>query len=215
MGLLTELQMDQNQLTEALDTSKKAVALAHETGELWIEPIMRVHRGELLEKQLSLQAAEQEYRQAVELIEAMRGQLRNSEQRIQLQGSLSPPYEPLVRLLCGQTTNPRAICEAFSFAERARSRTLVELLSRTEIRPPTTLPSSLVAREAQLLEQLLQIEESENFGVELAQQHQQLNQELKKLWDDMELIDEDCRDYVALRRTPAVDIQAILELLRD
>jgi tetratricopeptide (TPR) repeat protein len=215
LSILASLQARQNKGAEAVATCAKAIDLAEQIGDLEAKWHSRVKRGKLLEEQSSTREAEVEYRRAVKLEEAMRGRFRAMERRIQFQTRSGEAYTRLVRLLARQRCRPGIICEAFRFAERARSRTLIELLSRTHVRQPDNLHEPLTSREAELLAQLLALEESEKVGLEPAERHARLNQELEEVWRQMAEIDEAWRDYVDLRRTPVVDFREILGLVGD
>ena len=98
-----------------------------------------------------------------------------------------------------------------NLAERARSRTLAEMLSRTVIRQPKSLPLNLAAREAALLVQLHQATADQDG--QSGQQIAQINRELETVWEAVANVDTSCRRYADLRRLPTVrlgDIRALL-----
>jgi hypothetical protein len=165
--------------------------------------------------------AEEDYQRAIELYESMRGLFRAIERRMQMQNQSEEAYVLLIRLLSKRSELAEARSKAFVYSERARSRTLVELLSRRPVRRPASLPQELASSEESLLRQLLRLEASENaeetaedVGLEVAQRYAQLSQELNKVWDEMAKIDKACSDYVDLRRLPLVDVAEIAGLLK-
>lgn len=212
LGGLANIQARRNLLDEAAQAYGQAITMAETIGELRQAAEFHEARGQVLERQPNrLDEAEREYRRAVELAEAQRSGFRSTERRIQIQDE--DPYIRLVALLARQHDNPASLGQALSFAERARSRTLSELLSRTDLLHPATLARPLADREKELLAQLRRIEETDESGVEVAERHAQLNRELEALWYEMEQIDDDCRDYVDLRRTPILSVEDIRHLL--
>lgn len=178
------------------------------------EPDIRIKRGQLLEEVLSApEKAEEDYQRAIELYESTRGLFRAIERRMQVQSRSEEVYTLLIRLLSRHSELTEARSKSFAYAERARSRTLVELLSRRPVRQPACLTQELALREESLLKQLVLLEMSEDVGLEVAQRYAQVNLELNRVWDDIAEKDEACSDYVALRRTPVVNVAEIAELL--
>jgi tetratricopeptide (TPR) repeat protein len=214
LAILSDLQLARGDAVDALATNAKAIALAQQIGDPRAEADFTIKRGELLEMQPATRIeAEQEYRRAIDLMEAMRGRFRTTERRAQLQGYSEEVYLKLVALLIAQSDHAGAVAEAFNVAERSRSRTLAELLSRTPIPRPASLPQELAGREMALLGQLRRLEDSEDVGPEPARRHAQLKQELESVWEQIGTIDEACADYVDLRRLPVVTVEEIRELL--
>ncbi|HJZ80541.1 MAG TPA: hypothetical protein VKD91_09350, partial [Pyrinomonadaceae bacterium] len=153
---------------------------------------------------------EAEYRLAISQLEAVRGGFRSAERRMQAQSRLQEAYALLLTLLVKTKGDRQA---AFDLSERARSRTLTELLSRRPVRQPASLPQELAERESKLLSDLSRLEDPSQAGVATAQQHAILVRELEEIWQTMAAIDEDCRAYADLRRNPQTEFAELTKLL--
>jgi tetratricopeptide (TPR) repeat protein len=211
LGELAWLQAVRGERSEAVETYGEAIALAEESGEL-VEQDFRFRRAELLEALGRARPAAEDYRRVIALNEAARGRLRAAEHRVQAQGRSEQAYARLVSLLA---RSQGSAGEAFATAEKAHSRTLAELLSRRPIRPPASLPPTLMQREQALLEQLLRLEESDEQGLSPSQQYARLAQELNEVWREMAAADEAGREYSDLRRSPVLGGAEVALLLRD
>jgi len=212
LGGLAAIQARRGEPAAAAETYAQAIALAETLGDISQEADLREARGRALERLPgTIEEAEREYRRAVGIVEAQRSGFRAAERRIQAQDE--DPYIRLVSLLARQHGDSQKLGEALTFAERARSRTLAELLSRTQFLKPASLPPALAQRETELLAQLRRIEEIDESGLEAAQRHARLNGELEDVWRQMALIDDACQDYVDLRRTPMLSVADIRGLL--
>jgi CHAT domain-containing protein len=87
------------------------------------------------EQETLLEAARQEYMQAVEQVETIRARLRPEEWRGAFMESGLGAYEALVTLCLQDASNPQRVEEAFSYVERSKSRTLLDLLSQNLTQP--------------------------------------------------------------------------------
>lgn len=206
---LAEIELEQGATEKADATWASATRLAAELGEM-AEQEFRVKRGKLLQSLSRPDEAEAEYRRAISQFETVRGEFRSAERRMQAQSRLQEAYALLLTLLA-ETKGNRT--EAFDLSERARSRTLAELLSRREVRQPASLPRELAGREWRLLSELSRLEDPSQSGVALARRHAALIRELEELWRTMAAIDEDCRAYADLRRDPRTDFAELTGLL--
>jgi tetratricopeptide (TPR) repeat protein len=212
LGELATLQADQAETLQAINNYTEAISLAQELGDV-VEQDFRIGRGRLFEKLGQAENAAEDYRRVIMLQEAMRGGFRAAERRVQAQSRSEEAYMLLARLLARKPDNHRAVSEAFTVAERARSHTLAELLSRRRIRQPASLPPELARREQALLAQLSRLEESEESGLEASRQYAQLSEELDAVWQEIAEVDEACRDYIDLRSAPIVGLGEIARLL--
>jgi CHAT domain-containing protein len=96
------------------------------------------------------------FKQAIDLIEAMRAPLPAEEFRIAFFGDKLKPYSELVQLCLADGT-PQRMAEALGYVERARARSLVDMLgdSRAAGQPPHDLfEAKLAARIETLREEL-------------------------------------------------------------
>jgi CHAT domain-containing protein len=93
------------------------------------------------------------FRRAQEFLEALRSSLRGDELKIAFMKNKLEVYEGLVDLSLGREGG---IAEAFTYVERAKSRSLQELLSRasTPVLPSAAGKSELVRRVSDLREEL-------------------------------------------------------------
>ena len=209
------LQAKKGEVEQAEMSYLQAIDFARQIGEPSGEQELRTEYGRLLEERLNnpLEAAE-EYDRAIELQERIRGRFRSVERRMQFQSYSDDATSRIVRLLCRRLHQTGALEKAFRYAERARSRTFAELLSRRQIRYPSSLPSTLSNRENELLARLLGLETADIAGHEIAELYLSLIDELERLWDEISKVDEDCGAYVELRRTPFIKLVDITQLLR-
>jgi CHAT domain-containing protein len=100
--------------------------------------------------------AEESFRRAVSLIEDLREPLPAEEFRTAFVADKLAPYDELVRLCLSNEEGPR-VAEAFAYAERARSRALVEMMSggtAVHPRPRDEFEAELFAQLDQLREEL-------------------------------------------------------------
>jgi tetratricopeptide (TPR) repeat protein len=212
-GKLARLHLAQEQLDRAAESFVKAIEYAKQIGELSGEQSLRLQYGKLLERLNRLDDAEVEYRIAIELQDKIRGRFRSIERRAQFQQHTEDSTTNIVRLLVKRPRRNDALSRAFIYADGARSRTLVELLSRRPVRQPASLPSELSTREEELLSRLTGLETAAATTKEAADQYLSLIGALGDLWNKIAKIDESCRAYVDLRRTPFVQLKVITKLL--
>lgn len=100
--------------------------------------------------------AEESFRRAVSLIEDLREPLPAEEFRTAFVADKLAPYDELVRLCLSNERGSR-VSEAFAYAERARSRALVEMMSgalAVHPRPRDEFEAELFAQLDQLREEL-------------------------------------------------------------
>jgi CHAT domain-containing protein len=164
-----------------------------------------VARGRLHEQHGDRDEAEADYRQALDLLDKSRGGLRSYDDRASFQLQAEAAGGALVRLLAGQQGREGA---AFEAAERARSRTLLDDLSRSPFHPPPDVPANLAEEERDLLAQLRQ---KERTGSASAEQYDELSRQLAGVWDRIRAVaGESARAYVALRQAPETAYRAAL-----
>jgi CHAT domain-containing protein/tetratricopeptide (TPR) repeat protein len=127
---MSEVYQEQGRYAQALETAQRAVALGEQIGSreiLWKASLRAgiAHR--------SLDQPEQARRaveQAIAAIESLRGQVAGGEQEQQkFFESRTSPYHAMVQLLADQDKPD----EALAFAERAKSRVLLDVLQAGQI----------------------------------------------------------------------------------
>lgn len=103
-----------------------------------------------------LPAAEESFKRAVSLIEDLRAPLPAEEFRTAFFSDKLAPYDEIVRL-CLEDPRSARVAEAFSYAERARSRALAEMMSgalAVQPRPRDEFDAELIAQLDRLREEL-------------------------------------------------------------
>ncbi len=126
-------------------SARAAVAAAQRLGERYGLPWLTaaaLHGAGRLRERYDPAGALRAYEAAIALIESMRAELQPEDVRISFVSGRQAPYEDLLRLLLQLDTDPLHAA-AFALVERARSRTLLDLLSgnlEVAFGEPTTDP---------------------------------------------------------------------------
>jgi hypothetical protein len=165
-------------------------------------------RGDLHRRRSELDAAVREYAAAIERIESMRAGLVPGPLRLGFVTELRERvYADTIAVLAGPGGLGRP-AEALEYAERARSRALVEQLALVLPRPPARAPAGLIDEERRLVE-LLRDRAAVGSGAE-AGEHERLERDLGRVWAALEAVSP---EYVAHRRAAPVSIAAIRDCL--
>lgn len=112
--------------------------------------------GLLSAKQGDAAAAEAAFQDAIRIIEALRALLPADEARTAFVADKLTPYAEMVRL-CLRDGRPERLAEAFGYVERARSRTLLDLLGnalQARLKPRDAYEEALLQRIVALREEL-------------------------------------------------------------
>jgi CHAT domain-containing protein/Tfp pilus assembly protein PilF len=96
--------------------------------------------GEILEASGEHKTAYDSYQRAREALETLRGNLRVEELKISFLKNRLEVYERIVRICLNDSTRSRALEESFGYIERAKSRSLAELLQHHGQGPPAVAP---------------------------------------------------------------------------
>lgn len=138
---------------ETYDALLATSAISQNADLLWI---ILDDRGRIAESDGDPAAAEQFYRRAIELVQLQRASINAEAGRIGFVGDKQGLYRRLVQLLLARG----AVEEAFSIAEQAKSRALVDLLgSRDLAAAPKVAPvAALVSRLQGAQQSLLEID---------------------------------------------------------
>jgi CHAT domain-containing protein/tetratricopeptide (TPR) repeat protein len=123
LGLLC---FSRGQFEAAQARYKEALLLSRQIESSAAISLVYQRLGQLWETQGHLRKAYRTYRQAIEVIEAMRGRVERQETKISLFGTRQQPYEAMV-LLCWKLG---WFARAFHYAERARARAFLDLLAQ-------------------------------------------------------------------------------------
>ena len=161
LGLLVtaQAQLALNHLPESRRTLEQAASQARELGVTSLRVRSAHLSGQVAQRQNRRVDAERHYREAVEALESVRATLAVDEfKAAYLVGKLQV-YDDLVALLLEQGH----VREAFDFVERAKSRTLLELLGRGDV--PQPAEASAEPRVRALLERLKSAREALHWHV--------------------------------------------------
>ena len=123
LGLLYQTQ---ERWAEALAAYDQAIIWATHLRNWHTLSLIHYRRGNVFQRQARLDDALQAYRDAIELIEDLRGATEDEEIKIGLLGTTQQVYEAMV-LLCLACARP---VDAFEYVERARSRAFLDTLTR-------------------------------------------------------------------------------------
>ena len=157
----TFLAMKEGDLDTALSSCQRALSIFREHGEPELQAsgfacLGRVHaaRGEL-------RPAVSNMAQAIEIVETFRGRSALEDLRAQYLADQYDYYEDLVGFLVqleAQEPGAGHAAEAFQVAERSKARTLLDNLARTEEEIEVQASPELVAREAELRQELSELQ---------------------------------------------------------
>jgi CHAT domain-containing protein/Flp pilus assembly protein TadD len=140
-------------LPEARDDFRRSLDLAQLVGEPSKEAESRLRWAELLAQQGDLEEARGQATMALATLETLRRSLAEPDLRAGLQSRSQEDFAMLVDILARlDATSPgRGYAEeAFEVAERARARTLVELLTEAQADLARTLPADVATRRDNL-----------------------------------------------------------------
>ncbi|MEM7029932.1 MAG: CHAT domain-containing tetratricopeptide repeat protein, partial [Chloroflexota bacterium] len=153
-ALLTLTQLGQGTVASTVVEQRfdEALRLADSSNYHEILTDIRLGQAEMYEQTGDLKKALAVNRDVVEIAESLRANILIPEDRVRMQGSRIDAYEQLVRRL-HQTKN---IADAFYYAEMAKSRAFIEMLSDRPVRPPRNVPKAWLTEEQELREQLRQ-----------------------------------------------------------
>jgi tetratricopeptide (TPR) repeat protein len=158
---------------------------------------------------------------AIDALERQRSQVGDETDRLQYIQYRMDIFEQMI-LLCLILTQLKHVSDyqqqALFYAERAKSRTFIELLGRTtNIAPPSNLPPELLQKEGQVLNQLRALEISMRSLMDIKEQEQMERAynaaqiELDEIWKQTADI---APEYAALRRGQPVTFDGVRRLLK-
>ncbi|HKX30170.1 MAG TPA: CHAT domain-containing tetratricopeptide repeat protein [Blastocatellia bacterium] len=159
-GRLTSLSLAQEQAGEsrkALETRQAALDLYRTIGDPNGELIALHALGRMALEGGDLVSARRQLEQALELIESVRVKVGSHELRATYLASRQQVYESYIDLLMqthGQEPGAEAERTALQFSERARARSLLDLLAEGQAKIRQGADSALLERERSLLERL-------------------------------------------------------------
>ncbi len=180
--------------------------------------------GRVYQKQNDRPAAYRAFSQAVENLEQVHAGLGIESHRIAFLQDKLAPYEDLV-LLCLEQQTPERVAEAFGYAERAKSRALVDLLAQNLgrcVHPRDQAGQKLAAELDRVREELnWHYNRIQGNDPGLAPQSPAM---ITKAWQEIRRLERQANelthemqvryaDYLSLRQVPSVSLQAIRECL--
>ncbi len=179
LSVMAEALLSLGNYTEAKRYLEEAVSLM--VGLNIPDLTIRIERlrGQMALLENRTQAAELHFKQAIERLESMRVSLRVDEFKSAYLGDKLEVYDCLVELLLDKQRLP----EAFEYAERAKSRALVDLLAQRGEQPQTLLDPEIerlqqeLAQTRQELNQHLLILETETSGTPSSQREKMMSLE--------------------------------------
>lgn len=162
-----------------LTTAARQLTLAHDVAPDPLPRLLRypleLRRGQLAVAQDVPAAAETHFRIAITLIEQQRGTLQREATRTHFLHDKTAPYRHLIELLLDQARYD----EAFAITERARSRTLVELMQQSS--PSAATNPDLRDLHAHLNALYNQLLHSDERGARLSRRVVELEQRIQQM----------------------------------
>jgi CHAT domain-containing protein len=180
--------------------------------------------GEIEERGGNLDAAEHHYLAAKRLLETLRGRVHGEELKISFMKNRVEAYESLINLCLARGATPDSQKQAWSYMEQAKSRSLLDLVSRPVTSTPTDdLSKSHLVRQIRDLreqlnwyyhrieaEQLGQVSPSENRLLELRDQAERSEKEFLRVLRELPAADAEAAGLPPAEPVPLDDLRAIL-----
>jgi Tfp pilus assembly protein PilF len=205
-------RIDGGQAEQALSPLHEALALAETEADLDAQRQILTGLGDASALMGSRGEARRHYQAAIDALEFLRGSVTQHQQRVGFLGSdrLSP-YTRMVALELSEGNEVRAL----EYAERSRSRLLLEQLGTSPLSPPATVARDLVVAEEEYLARLRDVVASQflaqgDLPRSVRQEMRALQRDLHDLWSR---IRPTAPDYVALRRGEAAAYLVLQQLL--
>lgn len=147
------------------DLARRQFQIALEQGEKLSSPKTiweaQYGLGQVNEKSKNLKAAMANYKQAIETIESIRGELVQTELKTSFLSGKVQVYYQLIDLLFRlfkKNKDPKLKNQAFYFAEKAKARTLLDLLTESRIEIKKGVDPKLLQAEKRRLQNISQIQ---------------------------------------------------------
>ena len=142
---------------KALDYHQQALKLSREVGDRMREAKVRFGIARIESGRNNLKPARKEIEQTIKIVESLRSNLTSPELRASYRASVQQYYDLYIDVLMRMGKRaPRSglIAEALQVSERARARSLVELLAESNADIRQGVDPTLVERERELQEQI-------------------------------------------------------------
>ena len=194
----------------AIESGKKALAISKEIGGLDLQRTIKLILGIFYLQHIPKKAYDY-FRESILLGEEIGGNLIRENETIEFYGYISDAYQYMIPL-CIKLGKSE---EAFEYTERSKSRSLLELLSFTDIRPSVELRKklgSLLQKEIVYIAKLreVQMRYFKNKAIGDPEIVDNILIELKNIYDKIKGIDP---EYVSLRRAKPLPLDEIQKIL--
>jgi len=158
---LGSLYFKLGQYDNAIDAHKRALAIAEKLQAVRIIWESAYNLGKVYEQKGDFASAVDYYKLAINKIESVREQILASEQKSTFLANKIEPYERLINALFElNRKNPskKYSAEAFHFAERAKARTLLDILAESNIEIEEGVDSTLLKHEQEIFQNITRIQ---------------------------------------------------------
>lgn len=200
---------------KAIEYHQKALKISREIGAIELKWASLANLGLVYDRHLGHHdEAYAYYGQSIGVAEKVRARIKQEEHRSSFIGKSEDIYDLMI-LLCNQMKAQRKerLLESLEYLERSKSRTLLESLAHTPLRPSTGIPAGLIEMENELLYQIkvLYLSKEKQKRVCLTDT-ERLETELDDVWNRIEKIDP---EYVSMRRGRPLSFREIRELVKS
>ncbi|HQR31802.1 MAG TPA: CHAT domain-containing protein [Blastocatellia bacterium] len=205
--------------TKALDFHQQALKLSREVGDRMREAKVRFGIARIESGRNNLKSARKEIEQTIKIAESLRANLSSPELRASYRASVQQYYDLYIDVLMrmGKRAPKSAlIAEALQVSERARARSLVELLTESNADIRQGVDPALVERERELQEQINEktTEQIRLLGSRAkAEQVAELGKEIERLNSDLRTTQAEIRTnsprYAALTQPQPLTLRDI------
>lgn len=199
-NLLGEMALFEGNLDRAADHFRRALSVLQAAPGLPVAYRSYFGLGQVAHLRGDRQGARQAYRQAVALVERLYGGIGAEDYKMAFLQDKLQVYDALVRL-CLEEETPEAMAEAFEGVERAKSRALLDALSRLSTEEAAGRQKALSTHEQALWQEIDRVKRELNW----------FYTRLQKAWADGE---EQEREPTALLQAVAERERQLAELLR-
>jgi tetratricopeptide (TPR) repeat protein len=152
LNLLAAFQDDEGKRDEALGTYGRSLEISRKHGLARQEWVSRAGRAALLEQGGRHASALAEYRSAVDVVETLRTRAETGELKMRFLSDKLDLFERAIALELRTEGMAAGAPATFRLAERARARSLVDLLAEARAGLRTSLPAALIGRETAMLD---------------------------------------------------------------
>lgn len=214
---LSKPDLAADRFRQALDLSRQKRILIGEAVSQWALARLERDRG-------NLDAAASAIGGAVEIIESVRPKVASERLRVSFFASRRDYYDLYIDLqmrLHEREPTAGHLAEAFAASERARARTLLDLLAEGRIDVRSGITPELKQRETEIAHRISQLQERllNNLSRQGGSQSTQLEDELRRLEEQRERLEWQVRKehprYSAVRNPSPLPVERIQALLDD